>query len=294
MGKQIVVCAALVFATAGCGGGYIVTPARLLVTDAEGISVADLRSDIGPMLEASGFEDLGKDEEMIALVRRSAPNEETGALRASDLLNQYTYLNDRRNLRVEVTDYTDVARRRPRLPYETPAGPFFEIRLYEHRPGGFSSSGKLFLAELREHLGTLGGVVTLAVAPPATDDAEYWRVTLGGFAAGILNWLTAFGVTTVVTGGISYQVLKGAPMRVSAKRGAFVLVNVWLATPLPFPVATILVVLLPNLLAFPWTDLDYYGRVLDSAVVSFPISLALCAVISRRMFRNSSAHEGAA
>jgi hypothetical protein len=79
-------------------------------------------------------------------------------------------------------------------------------------------------------------------------------------------------------------VLKRAPIPVNAKRGLFILVNAWLATPLPFPVATILVWTLPNLLAFPWTYPDYYSRVLDVALVSFPISLALCALIARKLF----------
>ena len=74
----------------------------------------------------------------------------------------------------------------------------------------------------------------------------------------------------------------------------FVLINAWLATPLPFPVAAILVWTLPNLLAFPWTYPDYYRRVLDSALFSFPVSIALCVLIARRLFGASPVDRGAA
>src|SRR5688572_14337337 len=91
---------ALIAALAGCGVGYSNTPARLVLTDREGISVSDLRNAMGPVLEADGFDDLGRDDEMIALVRGTAPDEETGVRRVADLLHRYTYLSKRRDLRV--------------------------------------------------------------------------------------------------------------------------------------------------------------------------------------------------
>ena len=281
---RIAVCAAVLFTATGCGSSYIVPSARLLLSEAEAVSISDLRSAIGPMLEAEGFDDLGTDDAMIDLERRTAPDEATAALRVFERLHEYTYLNERRSLRVEVSDYTDVARKRPARAYELPAGPFFEIRVYEHRPGGFSSSGHRFLAELQQRLELLDLLVTLKSPPPATDDVEYWRVTLAGFFGGLVTWLIVFGVTVAVTGGASYVVLRSAPISVAAKRGVFVLVNTWLATPLPFPIATILIWTLPNLFAFPWTYVDYYRRVADAALVSFPVSFALCVLISRKVF----------
>jgi hypothetical protein len=291
--RRIVVCAALVLTAAGCGGvGYRIIPARLVLSDANGLSIQELRSAIGPKLVADGFDDLGIDEEMIELKRRTGVDE--GALAVSELLHTYTYLSRRRHLRVEVVDYTGAARRRPSLPYEAPVGPFFEIRVSEERPGGFSASANLFLAELQEQLETLDGAVTLVTPPPPTDEAEYWRLTLKGYTAWILSWLTAFGITVTITGALSYAALRRAPLRVGAKRGVFVLINAWLATPLPFPVAAILVWTLPNLLAFPWTYPDYYRRVLDSALFSFPVSIALCVLIARRLFGASPVDRGAA
>jgi hypothetical protein len=213
----MIVFAALVLSAAGCEGAYSVGPARITLTDAGDLSMTNLRAAIGAMLEAGGFDDLGTDYEMIALTRHAAP-ERTGALRAERLLHEYTYLNERRNLRVIVTDYTDVARGRPSLAYEAPTGPFFEISLYEERLGGFSSAVHSFLAEIWQELKTLDAVVTLAT-PPTTDTAEYWRVTLSGLFRGILAWPTVFGVTVAVMGGISYGVLKRTPIPISVKRG---------------------------------------------------------------------------
>jgi hypothetical protein len=280
---RIAVCA-VVFFVAGCESSYIITPARLILSEAENVSISDLPNRMGPMLEAKGFDDLGIDEGMMDLARRTAPDEATAALGVFERLHEYTYLNERRNLRVEVSDYTDAARRRPTGSYVVPVGPFFEIRVYEHRPGGFSASGHRFFAELQENFATLDVLVTLETPSLATDKAEYWRTTLAGLFGGIFIWLTVFGVTVAVTGGISYVALKWAPIPVLVKRGVFVLVNTWLATPLPFPIAKILTWTLPNFFAFPWTYVDYYRRVLDVALVSFPLSLALCVLIARRAF----------
>jgi hypothetical protein len=282
---------AMILGIGACGQTYTIAPARLVVIPSEQLSVTELRGAIGPALVRAGFDDLGTDEGMIELKRRTAPDERTAALRTEPLLHEYTYLNKRRKLRVEITDYTDVDRPRSRLSYQTPSGPFFEIRVYEHRPGGFSASAHRFLAELQRQLETLKVAVSLVVPPPATDNTAYWRITLSNFAGGILGWLTVFSLSMAFTGTLSYAVLKRIPISIIAKRGSFVVLNTLLATPLPFPVATIFVILLPHLAAMPWTDLDYYRRILDFAVVSFPVSIALLALLAYALFPPSSARE---
>jgi hypothetical protein len=170
------------------------------------------------------------------------------------------------------------------LPYDEPVAPF-EVAIYEERPGGFSSSGNRFLSEFQESLkNSLGTSVTLATPPPKTDDAEYWRITTTNAFVGIINWLAVFGISIAITGAISRSVLKLIPIRANAKRAVFVLVNTWLATPLPFPAATILVILLPNLLAFPWTNLDYYHAI-DVAV--FPSQSHWYCTLERQNVQNS-------
>jgi hypothetical protein len=131
--------------------------------------------------------------------------------------------------------------------------------------------------------------MTLATPPPATNDREYWRISITNFIVVVVNWLAVFGVSLAITGSLSVYIIKKASIRVSIKRGIFVLINTWLVAPLPFPAATILVIVLPNVLAFPWTSLDYYQRVIDVAVVSFPIALILCTLISFRAFRHPDA-----
>jgi hypothetical protein len=238
------------------------------------------------MLGSAGFEDLGTQDEMIALMRQTGGD-------VSELLHAYTYINDARHLRVLLTDYTDVSTHLHTSAYQRPVGPFLEFCIYEERPGGFSSSANQFLADLQERLRSIG-TVTLVTPPPPTDDEEYRRVTRGIFVTGILGWLGVFGITVGITGGISYIALRRAPISRGAKRTVFVLVNTWLAAPLPFPLATVLITLLPNLLAIPWTNWDYYRRVQSVAVVSFPIAMALCALIAIGLFRGSSAEQSTA
>jgi len=238
------------------------------------------------MLGSAGFEDLGTQDEMIALMRQTGGD-------VSDLLHEYTYINEPRHLRVLLTDYTDVRTHLHTSAYERPVGPFLEFCIYEERPGGFSSSANQFLADLQERLTSIG-TVTLVTPPPPTDNAEYRRVTRGIFVTGILGWLGVFGITVGITGGISYLALRRAPISRGVKRTIFVLVNTWLAAPLPFPLAAVLITLLPNLLAIPWTDWDYYRRVQSFAVVSFPIAMALCALLAIGLFRGSSAEQRAA
>jgi hypothetical protein len=282
---------ALVLCLGACGHAYVIEPARLVLTPAEELSAAELRGAIGPALVSAGFDDLGIDEEMIDLQRRTAPDARTAALRADPLLHEYTYFNERRKIRVEIIDYTDVDRPRRQLPYETPSGPFFEIRISEERPGGFSTSGHRFLTDLQRQLATLEAAVILVVPPPATDNATYWRITLSNFVGGAMGWLTVFSVSMALTGTVSYAVLKRIPISITAKRSSFAAINAWLVTPLPFPAASILVILLPHLAARPWTDLDYYHRVLDYAVVSFPVSIALLALLANALFPAPSARE---
>jgi hypothetical protein len=46
-----------------------------------------------------------------------------------------------------------------------------------------------------------------------------------------------------------------------------------------------MVITAPNLLAFPWTHLDYYRHVGSFAAISFPCAFLLCALISLFLFR---------
>ena len=71
-----------------------------------------------------------------------------------------------------------------------------------------------------------------------------------------------------------------------ARRLIFVLVNTWLVAPLPFQGGYMYFLFPgPNLIAFPWTDWDFYSKVALYARVSFPCALVLCAMVSVLLFR---------
>src|SRR4029078_5193149 len=175
--RLIALCTFLL-SVSGCGvSGFTVSPARLTVTVANGPSILELRGEIGPMLGSAGFEDLGTQDEMIALIRQTGGD-------VSDLLHEYTYINKPLHLRVLLTDYTDVRTHFHPSAYERPVGPFLEFCIYDERPGGFSYSANQFLSALQERLTSIG-TVTLVTPPPPTDNAEYRRVTRGIFVTGI-------------------------------------------------------------------------------------------------------------
>lgn len=265
---------------AACGASFSLDPARFVLSDGEGLSREKVLLVVSPFLARHGFEDLGIDQEMIDLVERSPVKDES---HLADLRNRLTYLNRDKNLRVMVTDYSDPSRRRPMLAYQAPAGPFFELSVYEERPGGFSPDGHRFVSALHEEL-RHALTTTMVTPPPATDQSVYWRTTAINGLGLAVQWALAFSIAVAATGTMTLYVLRRLPLRRTTKQGLFVLINTWLATPLPFQAATILVVLLPNLFAFPWTYADYSRRVQDVAVVSFPISLTLCFLISLWLF----------
>ena len=293
--RLVVVTVTICLGLSGCGVGYRIDPAILLLSDTDGLSLSELRGAAGQFLEGQGFEDFGRDEEMIALLERAQASGATTNSIAARLSSQYTYLNSKRNLRVIITDFTNPIDGQPNFAYSPPVGPFFEISVFEERPGGFSAAGNQFLATLQQDLEqTLAIPAIVAIPPPETNDAEYWRVTVTNIIGGILNWLLVFGISVATTGALSSAALKRIRIGTNAKRSVFVLVNTWLATPLPFPAATILVIFLPNLFAMPWTDADYYQRVQDVAFVSFPVAFALCILISLKKFRQPKHERDAA
>ena len=87
------------------------------------------------------------------------------------------------------------------------------------------------------------------------------------------------------TGLLSVYLLNRLKTSTMARRLTFVLVNTWLVAPLPFPGGYIFVFPGPNLIAFPWTDWDFYSKVASYARVSFLCALVLCALISLLLFR---------
>lgn len=270
------------FVLAACGVSYHLEPARLTVPGGELTSREAVLGALSPLLHEQGFEDLGTDEQMISLLRRTRDSDDRLLL---ELQNCYTYLHRARDLRVEVIDFTVPGMRTSALPYDPPPYPYFELRIYEGRPGGFSAEGHVFVSLLQDELGrTLKEPVAMVSPPPASDPRTYWVITIVNAVATALWWTIVFLVAISLCAVLARIALSRAPMSRAAKRGIFVLAGTWLAAPLPFPAASILVVMLPNVLAFPWTDIEYYQRVGTVAALSFPIAFLLCTQIAVWVF----------
>jgi len=289
MRPAVLLVAVIVASVAGCGESYQIPRAQFVIADTGGTSILRVLDAIKGLLSVEGFDDLGTDDEMIDLLRHSGGSAQLIALYE----HRYTYLNKARKLTVEVTDYTDPLGLVPSVSYAKPAGPFIDITVLEERPGGFSEAGHRFLDSLQTNLqNSLGRPVMLITPPPPDDDAEYRRITRSNTAALLVSWLLVIGVTLAITGPLFVYLLNRIAVPLSVKRSMFALINTWLVTPLPFPVAFIATIPLPNLLAFPWTDLDYYHRIRDFAVVSFPSALFVCTLVAVLSLRGRVAQMG--
>lgn len=285
---QLVLIALAVTVLGGCGEGYRIDSACLNITDITDDSKPQLLDSVSRFLEREGFEDLGKYEEMIALIRQD--HAMPAAAREEELarLNrERTFLNDPHHLRIVWADYSNGTHADYRLlQYRPSSDHFIELKIYDERPGGFSPSGfqfyDRFLSALRKQF---GASVIVVKDPPPTDEAEYRRITLVNTIGGIVGWFIAALLGLLFTGFLSVYLLKRFNISTIARRLIFVLVNTWLVAPLPFQAGYIFVFPGPNLIAFPWTDWDFYSKVALYACVSFPCALVLCALISVRLFR---------
>jgi hypothetical protein len=203
------------------------------------------------------------------------------------LNRERTFLSDAHHLRIVWADYSNAAPGDYRLlRYKPSSDHFVELSIYEERPGGFSSDGirfyERFLSALQKQF---GASVVVVKTPPPTNEAEYRRITLVNKIGAVVGWIIAALVGLLLTGFLSVYLLNRFKTSTMARRLIFVLVNTWLVAPLPFPGGYIFVFPGPNLIAFPWTDWDFYLRVASYARVSFPCALVLCAMISVLLFR---------
>ena len=270
----------------GCGEGYRIEPARLNILAVTPEAFPDAATTVHDIMMREGFEDLGKYTDMIALINHdtampsSAKRQELVRLE-----REYTYLNERRHLRVVLSNYTDGVPPEISLDYPRVSDHFIEVAVYDERPGGFGSYGLGFYERLIAALKKrFGPSVRIVEPPPPTNDAEYRRITTENTIGATIAWCLAFALPLLVTGSLSRYLLQKFTISKGLKRLIFVVINTWLVTPLPFPAATILVILLPNIFAFPWTSTDYYSQVSSFAAVSFPVTFLLCAIISLFLF----------
>jgi hypothetical protein len=271
----------------GCGEGYELVPARLNIVDVSPEFFPQAGTTVHDFLVGEGFEDLGKYESMIALIRQdNAMPQDVKREELARLEREQTYLSRSHGLRVVLTNFTDGVPSEITLRYTRITDHFIELTIYDERPGGFGPYGLTFYDRLVSVLKQrYGASVCVVQFPPPADEAEYRRITSENTVAGIVAWSLAFGLPFLITGSLSRYLLRKFKVSTNLKRIVFAIINGWLVSPLPFPAASILVIPLPNLVAFPWTSTDYYSRVASYAAVSFPVTLVLCALVSLFLFR---------
>jgi hypothetical protein len=286
-GIYFIVAALLLAMLSGCGIGYQVVPARLAIVDVPRENYAALAGTVHDFLIREGFEEFGKAEETIALIRSDTTTpDKMKREELARLEREWTYLNQRHDLRVVLSDYVDGVPSEISFNFTPPSDHFVELEISDERPGGFGPYGLAFygrfLAALQNRYGASVRVVS---PPPPTNEAEYRRITRHNDITSAFWLAFAFALPFLITGFISYHLLKKARIPKLLKRLIFSLLNGWLVAPLPFPAASILVIPAPNFFAFPWTNIDYYSRIKGFAAVSFPVTLLLCAVASMFLFR---------
>lgn len=280
---------AIVLLTA-CGEGYAVEPARLNLVNATAESKAALTQEVSALLVQEGFEDLGRDDEMIALLKSGAePNAPADPI-VERLSREHTYLNQSRGLSVVLSDYSD-ASPAPEGDYTPKTLNFIEISLFETRPGGASPEGhrffQRFLSVLRARFGE---DIVVVNEPPPTDGTEYRRVTGVNKLATVVWWCIAFFLSLLITAPISRHLLGKTRLATLPKRAIFTALNAWLVTPVLLP-ATITVVMAPNALAFPWIYPELYSYRATFHLASFLCSFVLCAVASIMFVTNTHKRE---
>ncbi len=274
----------------GCGEGYVLVPARLNIVDVSKESFPAVAATVHDILVREGFEDLGKYQAMIELIQRSDVMPGTVKGRQLERLErEQTYLARNRHLRVVLTNYGDGVPKDISLGYTQLSDQFVQLDVFDERPGGFGSYGLAFYDRLLSALQqTYRTSVRVVASPPPTNEAEYRRITIKNTIGAIFAWSLAFVLPFLTTGLLSFHLLRRLRIPTHLRRLTFAVTNAWLAAPLPFPVAFILVMPLPNLFAFPWTSIDYYSRVASYAAVSFPLALVLCAAMSIFLFKGEA------
>lgn len=276
---------AIVLLTA-CGEGYVVEPARLNLVNATAESKTALIQEVSALLANEGFEDLGRDVGMIELLKKDPASRNDSMVER--LSRQHTYLNQSGELRVVLSDYTDGSPM-PDGDYTPKTSNFIEIRFSESRPGGASPEGRRVFQHLHTGLSARFGddIVVVNDLPP-TNQAEYRRITRVNQQTTVLWWCIAFFVSLLITAPISRHFIAKTRLPILPQRAIFTAVNTWLVTPIMLP-ASIMVVIVPNVFAFPWIYPELYAFRAAFNLASFPWSLVLCAAASALLIKDRKA-----
>lgn len=279
-----------------CGSSYSVPRATIHVDLSENDSIDKMQETIVSYLEEKKFIDLGKDEEMLKLLEWSNTQHE-GQLAENNneqikRIHRTLHLkNESLDIDVILIDYSDPLVKERYVNYSSAVAeitnlPALEINIYNYRPGGFSKEGHRFFSETYKLVSSkYGNSAYVIFQPPETNDEEYYTTTLSNLISGAFWWLIVYSVSLGLFGFLIMKGLKRTRLPIIWKRAIFTIFGTLLATPLPFPAATIFVIVLPSVLALPAIGSDYFSRVSDFAIPSFLVSTVICFIISTRCIK---------
>lgn len=281
-----------------CGSSYSVPRATLHidVTNADQFNM--LRGSISDFLIAKGFTALGKDEEMLDLLEWSSKKQQDGIAKTNS--NQINRIHRTRRFKSEeleidvvIIDYSDPEIKKRFVNYPTSESkisdsPALELNIYNYRPGGFSTEGHKFYEELFSFMeSNYYSPVNIIFSPPATNQSEFYKITAINLLISGLWWLIVYTISIGIFGVIIIKTLNHTKFAVSTRRAVFSLLGTILATPLPFPAATIFVIVLPSVIALPSLGSDYFLRIQGFAIPSFIVSATLCVLVSIYFIKGS-------
>ena len=281
-----------------CGISYSVSSATVHVELLEAKDADTVKLLIHDYLIGNDFRDMGHDEEMIDFLERvisrtDASAEEWQYSRIDLLRLTRSYENDNENLKVDVIDFSDVETKKRhgrRIDGEAKSNdvPILKLKILNYRPGGFSPEAHRFFQDFTVFLSqNYAGEILTIREPPPTDAFEYYKTMAINGATWVGWWLLIFVGSIAVIGVLMVKVLGRLGFGVAAKRIALILIGPILTTPLPFPAATIFVILLPSVFAIPAIGTDYFARIADFAVPSAAASLLLSIVFAFWFIRGS-------
>jgi hypothetical protein len=169
-----------------------------------------------------------------------------------------------------------------------PTDRFIEIEIFDERQSELSLNASRFFNHFTQYLKDLNiGQVTVIYSPPEAHDEPNDQANAILIAiVRAARWLAAALICFVPTGFVTWKFLRRLPMSRWWLRFSFVVINAWLIVPLPFP-STITYVVLPNILAFPWSDGTIYTNSPFHTITSMFAAVVICGLASVVIFRSA-------
>jgi hypothetical protein len=294
--RYILVILVFTFLLSSCGTSYSVPRATIHVELTENDSVDEMQEKIVSYLMQRKFIDLGIDEEMLRLLEWSNTQHEGKLVESNNeqikRIHRTRHLkNEPLDIDVMLIDYSDPSVKERYVKYseaivEITKNPTLEINIHNYRAGGFSPEGHSFFNEFYAFVSSnYGNRAYIVFQPPETNDKEYYKTTLTNFLSGAFWWFIVYSISLSIFGVVLIKGLKRTRLSIIWKRTIFTIFGTLLVTPLPFPAATIFVIVMPSVLALPAIGSDYFSRVSDFAIPSFIVSAVICFIISMRCIK---------